>query len=52
MFDNGTSKKTKNTKQNYGSELIEILIERLEAKKQTLSENDFGVNITFKKQNG
>lgn len=52
MFDNGSSKKTKNTKQNYGSELIEILIERLEAEKQPLSENDFGVNITFKKQNG
>ncbi|MBU3010850.1 sensor histidine kinase [Polaribacter vadi] len=52
MFDNGTSKKTNNTKQNYGSELIEILIERLEAEKQTQSENDFGVNITFKKQNG
>lgn len=52
MFDNGISKKTKKTKQNYGSELIEILIERLEAKKEPFSENDFGVNITFKKQNG
>ena len=52
MYDNGTTKKTANTKQNYGSELIEILIERLEAKKEPFSENDFGVNITFKKQNG
>lgn len=52
MFDNGKSKKTATTKQNYGSELIEILIERLEAKKQPLFENDFSVNITFKKQNG
>ncbi|WP_405562989.1 histidine kinase dimerization/phosphoacceptor domain -containing protein [Polaribacter sp. Asnod6-C07] len=52
MFDNGTSEKTSETKKNYGSELIEILIERLEAEKQPFAENDFGVNITFKKHNG
>lgn len=52
MFDNGTSKKTKNTKQNYGSELIEILIERLDAEKLEFSENDFGLYLKFKNQNG
>jgi two-component sensor histidine kinase len=51
MFDNGTSKKTKITRQNYGSELIEILIERLNAEKLTSTENDFGLHITFKKEN-
>lgn len=50
MFDNGTSKKTKNTKQNYGSELIEILIERLDAEKLELAENDFGLFLEFKKK--
>lgn len=52
MFDNGLSKKTETTQQNYGSELIKILIERLDAEKQPFSENDFGLYITFKKQNG
>ena len=49
MFDNGKSKKTEKTKQNYGSELIEILIERLEAEKLDSSENDFGIHLKFKK---
>lgn len=49
VFDNGTSKKTKTTKQNYGSELIEILVERLEAEQIEIEENDFGLYITFKK---
>ncbi|MFK8060434.1 MAG: histidine kinase dimerization/phosphoacceptor domain -containing protein [Polaribacter sp.] len=49
MFDNGTSIRTKNTQQNYGSELIEILIERLDAEKLESSENDFGVHLKFKK---
>jgi len=48
MFDNGTSKKTTSTKQNYGSELIEILIERLDAEKEVIIENDFGLSIKFK----
>ena len=52
MFDNGTLKKTKNTKQNYGSELIEILIERLDAEKLELPEKDFGLYLKFKNQNG
>ncbi|WP_397445509.1 sensor histidine kinase [Polaribacter sp. R77954] len=52
MFDNGVSKKTATTKENYGSELIEILIERLEAEKLPFAKNDFGLNITFKKQHG
>ena len=52
MFDNGITKKTIDTKQNYGSELIEILIERLDAEKLKFSENDFGVYLKFKNQNG
>lgn len=52
MFDNGVSKKTVSTKENYGSELIEILIERLDANKIAFTKNDFGLHITFKKQNG
>ena len=50
MFDNGTSKKTENTKQNYGSELIEILIERLDAEKIAIRENDFGLHLKFKNE--
>lgn len=49
MFDNGTSKKTKTTEQNYGSELIEILIERLDAKRKPLTTNDFGLYLEFNK---
>ena len=51
MFDNGVSKKTKNTQQNYGSELIEILTERLEATKQEITVNDFGLTLIFPKIN-
>lgn len=49
MFDNGIAKKVKSIKQNYGSELIEILIERLEATKQELVGNDYGLALTFSK---
>jgi two-component sensor histidine kinase len=49
MFDNGMTKKTKATQQNYGSELIEILTERLEATQTPVPENDFGLHLTFKK---
>ncbi|PQJ80460.1 tetratricopeptide repeat-containing sensor histidine kinase [Polaribacter porphyrae] len=52
MFDNGVTKKTKSTQQNYGSELIEILVERLEATQKTLSKNDFGLHMIFNKHNG
>lgn len=49
MFDNGNSIKTATTQQNYGSELIEILIERLDAEKLELPKNDFGIHLKFKK---
>ena len=46
MFDNGSKKDTSSTK-NYGSELIEILIDRLEAEKQEFSKNQYSLYITF-----
>ena len=49
MHDNGTSKKSTQIEKNYGFELIEILIERLDAKKHSFHENSFGLSISFKK---
>ena len=46
MFDNGIENTTTLT-QNYGSELIEILIDRLDAEKQVFSENQFSLYLTF-----
>ena len=46
MFDNGTENTTTLT-QNYGSELIEILIDRLDGEKQVFSENQFSLYLTF-----
>ncbi len=46
MFDNGIENTSKLT-QNYGSELIDILIDRLDAEKQSFSENQFSLYLTF-----
>ena len=46
MFDNGVSKNETSSK-NYGSELMEILIDRLDAEKESFSENEFSLYLTF-----
>lgn len=50
MFDNGKVKKSKSIKKNYGCELLEILIERLDA---TIVKNEdhYGVYLNFKNDN-
>ena len=45
MFDNGTNKKDTTIKSGYGSELIEILIDRLEATKQQTEQHGFALHL-------
>jgi len=47
MFDNGNVKKSKHHQENYGSKLINILIERLNAIVEQKND-DFSINIKFK----
>lgn len=45
MFDNGTNKKDTTIKSGYGSELIEILIDRLEATKLQTEQQGFALHL-------
>ncbi|EDP94311.1 sensor histidine kinase [Kordia algicida OT-1] len=47
MYDNGKSKVETPIQKNYGSQLIEILIDRLRAKKHSINQNSFAVAISF-----